>query len=244
MPDSRARDPMPRDWGDAFGALPLEAPPHDGWQRLAAALPAASVPARPSRWRRPAIAAMAAAVALAAILPAWRQSDPADTGDASPMQTTPRSVARADDPNTVTESVPSITAPIAVIQAPIREDVPAPPSTRRLPRTAPAATVERHQTVRDRVASLQAESARLEALVATSEQAHIINAGVQVVSGELAASIGTIDEALASGNRGADSTESLWTQRNALLGEMLLLQLRQRQIASEQISPFQIAQIN
>lgn len=188
--------------------------------------------------------AMAAAVALAAVLPTWRQSNGSDTGDASPMQATPGPVAMSVDQNAATESVPSATRPIAAIQAPIREDVPAPRATHRPPRTAPAVVVERQQPVQDRVASLQAESARLEALIATSDQAHVINAGVQVVSGELAASIGTIDDALASGNQGADSTESLWTQRNALLGEMLSLQLRQRQIASEQITPFHIAQIN
>ena len=43
MPDSRAREPMPRDWSDAFGALPLETPPDGAWQRLAAALPPVQV---------------------------------------------------------------------------------------------------------------------------------------------------------------------------------------------------------
>ena len=35
MPDSRAREPLPRDWGDAFGGLPLETPPEGAWQRVA-----------------------------------------------------------------------------------------------------------------------------------------------------------------------------------------------------------------
>ena len=38
MPDSRAREPLPRDWGDAFGGLPLETPPEGAWQRVAIAL--------------------------------------------------------------------------------------------------------------------------------------------------------------------------------------------------------------
>ena len=46
MPDSRAREPLPSDWGDAFGGLPLETPPEGAWQRVAIALPPAPAPHR------------------------------------------------------------------------------------------------------------------------------------------------------------------------------------------------------
>ncbi|HJS33944.1 MAG TPA: hypothetical protein VJ766_00480, partial [Pseudoxanthomonas sp.] len=66
MPDVRTRDAMPRDWGDAFAGLPLEAAPVDSWATLAGRLPP-SVVAPPHRW--PRRVAMAAALALAVVLP-------------------------------------------------------------------------------------------------------------------------------------------------------------------------------
>ena len=62
MPDL----PTPRDWGEAFAALPAETPPADSWARVATRLDARAAPARWPRWL-----AVAAVLALAVALP-WR----------------------------------------------------------------------------------------------------------------------------------------------------------------------------
>ena len=67
MPDHRHHDPQPpRDWQQAFAALPPEAPPAGGWDRLAAKL---APP--PARSRAPLWLATAAILLLAVALP-WR----------------------------------------------------------------------------------------------------------------------------------------------------------------------------
>ncbi|MGN6512667.1 MAG: hypothetical protein ACTHKZ_03735 [Lysobacteraceae bacterium] len=60
-------EPMtPRDWGEAFAALPMDAAPADTWRRVAARLDA-----RPPRARWPRWLAAAAVLVLAIALP-WR----------------------------------------------------------------------------------------------------------------------------------------------------------------------------
>lgn len=87
MPDFNPPRPRhdvhpPRDWAEAFSALPLETAPADAWERVAAAL-AAPHPAR--RGRQPWL--LAAAVALLALVAFWRLQ-PAP--DASAPAGTPR----------------------------------------------------------------------------------------------------------------------------------------------------------
>ena len=60
MPDL----PTPRDWGEAFAALPAETPPADSWARVATRLDARAAPARWPRWL-----AVAAVLAIAVALP-------------------------------------------------------------------------------------------------------------------------------------------------------------------------------
>ena len=67
MPDIRA--PAPRDWGEAFAALPSETPPADGWAHVAARLDAHKPSARWPRWL-----AAAAVLALAVAVP-WHLFD-------------------------------------------------------------------------------------------------------------------------------------------------------------------------
>ena len=78
MPDaSRPPSAAPRDWAEAFAALPLEAPAGDAWAQIAARIGPASQaqPARRLR-RRPLWLAVAAAAALAVALPLLRQPAP------------------------------------------------------------------------------------------------------------------------------------------------------------------------
>jgi len=63
-------DRDPRNWEEAFAALPPETPPSDGWQQLSARLPA--------RRRTPAWMGFAAAAALVVIVVApWERDEPA-----------------------------------------------------------------------------------------------------------------------------------------------------------------------
>ncbi|HRO27157.1 MAG TPA: hypothetical protein PLD19_06940 [Luteimonas sp.] len=78
MPDHPAPAP-PRDWRDAFAALPPETPPPGGWGAITAPLDARAPAARTSRSRRsgrwPLWAASAAVLVIAVVLP-WRMLAP------------------------------------------------------------------------------------------------------------------------------------------------------------------------
>lgn len=78
MPDTFAPGP-PRDWREAFAALPLEQPAPDGWARVRAGLDAR----RRARW--PTWLAMAAALVLAVALPWQWQRDHAAPAPAAPV---------------------------------------------------------------------------------------------------------------------------------------------------------------
>lgn len=89
MPDASSRNPLPpRDWREAFAALPPESPPAGGWQAVAAKLDAR----RLTRW--PLWMASAAVLVLAVAAP-WRVQvpDAADAVDAAPAATPADSLA-------------------------------------------------------------------------------------------------------------------------------------------------------
>lgn len=86
MPDATKHAQPPRDWHDAFAAIPAEMPPPGGWNAIATKLDA-----RRKRSRSPLWLATAAAVLLAVALPwrlQWFQPDdgaPRAWPDASPV---------------------------------------------------------------------------------------------------------------------------------------------------------------
>lgn len=222
MPDSRARDPMPRDWGDAFGALPLEAPPHDGWQRLAAALPAVQVPGRPARWHRPAFA-LAATAFFAAVIPLmqWRNADVA----APPLQRAPAiantAPSRPDTPVRPTDTehatvIPSeiATPPQVAHVSPLRRAV-APP--------APAATTAEPA----RLDALYTESARLEAVLAQLPDSGAGNVAALAFSADLQDQVSHIDLALSQPALPAATRTALWEERVDTLRQLTGVQATQ-----------------
>ena len=92
MRDAIQQPPQaPRDWHDAFAALPAEASPAGGWNAIAARLDA-----RRPRARWPLWAASAAAVVLAVALP-WRLQVPL-TDTVPPASTVAGIAATAEDP--------------------------------------------------------------------------------------------------------------------------------------------------
>lgn len=88
MPDARppeAASAPPEDWGQVLAALPLEAPPEGGWQRIAQQLPKRRSPAR--IW---VPAALAASLALLLVAPWKTQPPPATQVNSSVASTAPR----------------------------------------------------------------------------------------------------------------------------------------------------------
>lgn len=203
MPDSRARDPMPRDWGDALAALPLATPPEAGWQRLAAALPPAQAPARPARWRRPALA-LVATTFFAAVIPLmhWRavQTTPPLQGPASAASTTD---AAAIVPAPRIETAAPASAPTIAPDTSAPTNVAAAPAVRRSPeRAAPT-----------RLDALYTESARLEAVLAHLPDTGAGNVAALAVSADLQDQVSHIDLALSQPSLPDVTRTALWEQR-------------------------------
>ena len=92
MRDTRQPSHAPRDWHDAFAALPAETPPAGGWNAVATRLDA-----RQRRPRWPLWAASAAAVVLAVALP-WRLQMPAPGPIATPTNANADAAPQAADP--------------------------------------------------------------------------------------------------------------------------------------------------
>lgn len=96
MPDDtrQSRSDAPRDWNTAFAALPLERPDTDAWADIARRLPPRR---RTLRW--PARVAIAAALALAVVVPLGLLRQAPSAPDATPQlatQATPAPTTPAD----------------------------------------------------------------------------------------------------------------------------------------------------
>lgn len=91
MPDATHRC-LPQDWHTAFFALPLDAPPADGWPRVASRLDT-------RRRRAPLWLATAAALVIAIAVPWQLQRDrSASPADLEPTPTATASPISGDDP--------------------------------------------------------------------------------------------------------------------------------------------------
>lgn len=152
MPDA-TRSMPPNDWRAALAALPMDAPPADGWSRVMARLD--------TRRRRNLRLwlATAAALVLAVALPWQLQRDPASA------------------PTTVATTTP-----------------------------AP-------DTAMDRLHALQAESARLEALLQLARDQRVSSATAAALAGELDARVAGIDAALMLPSLPVERQLALWQDR-------------------------------
>src|SRR5690606_8050617 len=212
------RHPDPRSWSDAFSALPLEAPPVDAWQRIAPRL--APAPRRTHRILPWAIAACTALLAALPLLLLVRQGTP----DGTPAEVAAGNHA---DPPTVLPSSDGRDAPVATDA--IATNAPATTSAAH-PRSSPAARNEppavagtpRATTpaVDPGLARLQAESARLEALVAELTRNEPVDGAQLVLTLSLQAQVGDIDAALAEGTLDPVVRSDLWRQRVAALRDL------------------------
>lgn len=136
MADAHRPSPMPADWGDAFGALPLAQAPDHAWRRVADALPVqvhAPSSTRVPSLRRGQRTALAIAASVVVALPvAWwlaRPAQPAGEDVASAVAAKARpsvaASAPAAPPRPATDgqgatpvTVPRTRAPIAAAGAP------------------------------------------------------------------------------------------------------------------------------
>lgn len=224
MPDSRARAPLPRDWGDAFGNLPLEAPPEGAWQRIAAALPPIHTPARRTQWRRPALALAATAffAAVAPLLP-WRTAVDTPLPPAhAPLPAIAPRLSRVATPDPLVR--PAEVAAVAAQDAP------------RVARSAPASGAQRTPghampAQQDSPAPLDAlytESARLEAVLAQLPDNTVGNVAMLAVSADLQDQVAHIDLALSQPALRESTRAALWQQRVDTLRQLTGVEATQR----------------
>lgn len=220
MPDSRAPEHRPHGWDDAFAALPPETPPVDGWQRLAARLPAsATVASRAPRWRRP-VFAVAAATLLAAVVPLlpWRTQQ-APGVPASPVAQRSPDPPEAAAPASRTTPAPAPAPALAVEDDAVRgtPDAAASPATHANTRSPPSARSRVAATARATdtasLDALYAESAQLEAVLAQLPDAGVQNAAALTLSADLHDQVAYIDAALSQPALDNDARDRLWRER-------------------------------
>ena len=219
MPDSRAREPLPRDWGDAFGGLPMETPPEGAWQRVAIALPPA--PDHRTRWRRPALA-LAATAFFAAVVPLlhWR------TTVDSPLPSQPAPLPE------IATSAPVVETPKPPARASIAAEAQDASTSARAPASRARQTPERALQARQhdpaRLDALYTESARLEAVLAQLPDSTVGNVAMLAVSADLQDQVAHIDLALSQPALQESARAALWQQRVDTLRQLTGVEATQR----------------
>ena len=219
MPDSRAREPLPRDWGDAFGGLPMETPPEGAWQRVAIALPPA--PDHRTRWRRPALA-LAATAFFAAVVPLlhWR------TTVDSPLPSQPAPLPE------IATSAPVVATPKPPDRTSIAAEAQDASTSARAPASRARQTPERALQARQhdpaRLDALYTESARLEAVLAQLPDTTVGNVAMLAVSADLQDQVAHIDLALSQPALQESARVALWQQRVDTLRQLTGVEATQR----------------
>lgn len=207
--DSRHRED-PRNWSDAFAALPLETPPRDAWAKVAAEL-RATVPTK--RDYRPWWMALAAAVALAIVLPmAWL---PHDKPAAPAVATQPATVAPRIDADRATplpesathEQVDALASTDTTAREPARSTRAAAPQQAK---PVPASTGHKRDDTLD---SLYAQSAQLESLIAQVGDERMSSGPAAALSDQLETRVALIDATLADPALDRTQRAGLWRER-------------------------------
>lgn len=252
MPDAdrTSLPPPPASWGDAFAALPLEAPDRDALPRVLARLPHEAAMRRRRIARRFGGAVLAASVLVALVI-AWPRTS---TQDAAPLQ-----VARHDEPAPTAPSTaatpPNVATPSPAIDTVVAQDKPAPAASepRRTPRAKPKRALLRTEPERavaavepaatqtpaatststdDALVRLQQEGAQLEALVAAVRDDRVTSAPAAVMASQLDGRIALIDVALSDSQLAETERLQLWQQRVSALRELAGLETTQRWLAA------------
>ncbi|HZH42719.1 MAG TPA: hypothetical protein VEY50_01355 [Lysobacter sp.] len=243
--DSRLHRLPPASWGEAFAALPLEAPPAEAWPRLASALERRRRPAR--RWIGGAALAASVVAALALSLPRLQDQNPVDRATAVATTAPTAAPAVRTDPPTSTASLARVAAathaPAVVPDAAPGTPAQAARASRRgaanatqpAPDTALVATqtpAAASVTEDDALYRLQDESNQLEALVALARDDRVTSGPAAVMASQLDGRIALIDVALTDAQLGEAERVQLWQQRVAALRELAGLESTQRWLAA------------
>lgn len=260
MPDdTRMPRPAPRDWADAFAALPLETPPGDAWAKIAAEIQPAAAAARPRRRRRPLWLAVAAAAALAVALPLfWRPTPDASpqpvaadrpavsTGSLDPDEALRNpehvEVAKAPDgrpsaieerPGLLPASRPQTAGETKTPDA-ARTDAGARMAQRRAtparkPARPGAAVDSSDETM---LAALYAQSAQLEDLLAMARDERVATGTAAALGDELDAKVAGIDAVLIQPGLDPQRRAELWRLRVDALQQLVGIEATQRLYAA------------
>lgn len=247
MPDHRIPRDDPRNWSEAFAALPLATPERDAWSQLAREIHPAK-----ARDRRPLWWSMAAALALLAALPlAWRER-----GDASGVP----DVAVGTPSTTPEPATPPIAFPrdAAAVQA-IAGEVPGSPTAsatetapvrvagssrkrtqaRQLPRPTAVESpgTDRIATTRtidqEALQSLYAQSAQLEGLLAQVRDERMASGPAAALAAQLEARLALIDASLSQSSLAADRRADLWRERVDALQQLAGFESTQRWLTAQ-----------
>ena len=244
-----SRTPSPFDWGEAFSALPPDAPPASRWPAIAAALEARE---RVRRRRRIGLALAAGLCALAALPLALHLRDapqmpsPATTAAApAPASATPAPtptpVVPADTVATTasaSETETHITAAVAASrdrratsiqpQRPMRDAVDRAP-------TAIATAVEPAQArpTQESLEILYAASAKLETLLALTRDPRVESGPAAAIAADYEAALAEIDARLAQPGLSLDAQRTLWQARVGTLESVAGFESQFRLLAAE-----------
>ena len=257
MPDERNHDPdptVPSGWAEAFAALPQEAPPDDGWSRIAARLRSR----RRTRW--PVWVAMAAALAVAAMLPLKLPSPdtPAPVGDtappareivAMPVRDGAPEVGAVDaggTPSTAAHGAGEEAAAGTPARVVANEPSPEVATSAQRPDAADSATRAAATATTGATASppepdspgtemqrLYAESAQLEALLAMARDDRVASGTAVALASDYDAQVGAIDAALMQPGITADERAALWHDRVAALRQAAAFESTRRMLAAQ-----------
>ena len=199
---------MPDNWSEAFAALPLEAPPAQGWERVSERL----VVRRRSRLPAWIGLAAAAAALVLAVIP-WHQREPQTLVEPSHARLTsqPAPAAAAEAATTKPESHREPEVRIAASAAPTK-----PASVEPSP-----------------LDDLYAESAQLEALLTLARDDRVSSAGAALLSDELDAQVAAIDASLAQSDLDDGERLRLWQARVDALRQAAGFESTQRLLASQ-----------
>lgn len=220
-------------WGDAFAALPQEAPDAGGWQRVQARLPA---PAPRARVRWPLWLAVAASLVLAVAIPLRlrpQAEPPVATG-----------VAQVHAPPATTQSV--ATPSVAIEASPVPTQVASREATQRNARavssrqpirTAAPPAEATHVAAADAqpatdLEPLYAQSAQLESLLAMARDERMANGTSAALTDGLDARLSSIDAALVEPGLDAQRRAELWGQRVDALQQLVGIETTQRLYAA------------
>lgn len=223
----------PRGWGDAFAALPQDAPDAGAWARVQARLPA---PTTRPRVRWPLWLAMAASLVLAVAIP-LRMLPPAEPPAAAAVArvTDTQATAPSVAPPPVAVEAPSVSVPVAQRDGPRRATRIA-PAQRPIRTVAPPVETTRVAAADDPAATdlepLYAQSAQLESLLSMARDERVASGTSAALSDGLDARVASIDAALVEPGLGAQQRAELWAQRVDALQQLVGIETTQRLYAA------------